>query len=257
MNGVSRWVLGFLVLLAVSSGAMAQSARPELLIYCGITMVKPMTEIAQRFETRENAKVTISQGGSESLYQSLKKSRLGDLYLPGEPSYREKYLSEGLLGDYKVVGHNRLAMVVPKGNPRKVKADPRELLRKDLTIILGSKESGSVGLESKTMLDKLGIYPQAVARAALLLPDSRALSAAMRRGDAELTLNWRATGFVPENAAVLEVLDLDPRIAPPQALMLTELTFSRQQALARKFIDFASSDEGRNIFRKHGFVEDK
>lgn len=255
MSALSRLLV--LGLALCSTSLWAQGAKTELLIYCGITMVKPMTEIAQRFEQREPVKVVISQGGSENLYQSLKKSRLGDLYLPGEPSYRDKYLAEGLLGPYKVVGYNRLALMVAKGNPRRVKADPRELLRKDLTMVMGSKESGSVGLESKTLLDKLGIYPQAVAKAALLLPDSRALSAAMRRGDADVTLNWRATAFIPENAAQLEIVDLDAKLATPQALMLTELTFSPQPALTRRFVDFAAGEEGQAIFRKHGFLDEQ
>ncbi len=57
--------------LAPISHAHAQ-ARIELLLYCGITMVRPMTEIAKNFEQRENVKITIAQGGSEDLFQSAK-----------------------------------------------------------------------------------------------------------------------------------------------------------------------------------------
>ena len=42
----------------------------ELMIYCGITMVRPITELARQFEQTEKIKVTITQGGSEDLYQS-------------------------------------------------------------------------------------------------------------------------------------------------------------------------------------------
>ncbi|MCX8087161.1 MAG: substrate-binding domain-containing protein [Rhodocyclaceae bacterium] len=91
--------------------ALPAFAQPvaELLLYCGITMVKPMTEIARAFEKRENVKITISQGGSEDLYLSAKKSGIGDWYLPGEPSYRDKHLHEGLLGEYVTVGYNQMA----------------------------------------------------------------------------------------------------------------------------------------------------
>ena len=94
----------FAILLLALISPTSQASERELLIYCGITMVRPISEIAQNFEKAERVKVRISQGGSEDLYQSAKQSKQGDLYLPGEPSYRELYLAEGLLGDFVTVG---------------------------------------------------------------------------------------------------------------------------------------------------------
>ena len=233
-----------LLFLLLSGTALAQPVKPELLLYCGITMVRPMTEIAQNFEKREGVKITIAQGGSEDLYQSARRSGVGDLYLPGEPSYRTQHLAEGLLGDYVTVGYNQMALMVQKGNPRQVRADPKEMLRKDLVVIIGNAESGSVGKESKAILDRLGIYPKVVRQAAFLAPDSRSLVNAMKKKEADLTLNWRATAFFPDNAAALDVVDLDPRLAKPQALLLMELKSTKNRELTRRFMDFAAGETG-------------
>lgn len=250
-----KFLLSSLLLLLSCLPVKAQ--EQNLLIYCGITMVRPITELSRLFEQRENVRITISQGGSEDLYQSAKKSRQGDLYLPGEPSYRAKHLPEGLLGDYKIIGYNQMALFVQKGNPKRLKGDANELLRKDITIIIGNAESGSVGQETKTMLDNVGIYPKVVTKAASLMPDSRAINLAMKRGEADATLNWRATAFFPDNATHIEAINLDPKIAKPQALLLNQLSFSKYPVLAHKFIDFAASEEGQSIFRKHGFLDNK
>jgi molybdate transport system substrate-binding protein len=239
--------------LASATAALAQDAN--LLIYCGITMVRPITELARSFEQREKVTVQISQGGSEDLYQSARKSRVGDIYFPGEPSYRDKYLPEGLLGAARLVGYNQLALFVAKGNPKKVKPELSELMRKDLVLTLGNAQSGSVGQETKQTLDRYNLYPKAVAKAAFLMPDSRSLNLSMKRGDADITLNWRATAFFPDNAPFVELVDLDPKVAQPQGLLLNELTFSKQPALARKFIDYAASPEGQAVFRKWGFMD--
>jgi molybdate transport system substrate-binding protein len=241
----------------LSMSAFAQSAKTEMLLYCGITMVRPMTEIAQLFEKRENVKIAVAQGGSEDLYQSAKKSGVGDWYLPGEPSYRDKHLAEGLFGEQVNVGHNQMALMVLKGNPKKVKADPRELLRKDLVAIIGNAESGSVGLEAKHILDHLGIYPQAIRSSAFLAPDSRSLVNAMKKGEADVTMNWRATGFFPDNVSRLDVIDLDPKIAKPQALLLIQLKSTKHPELAKRFLTLAASEEGQAIFRRHGFLDSK
>lgn len=245
-----------LALGASSTGAMAQDA-PTMLIYCGITMVRPITELAKTFEQREKVKINIAQGGSEDLYQSARKSKTGDIYFPGEPSYRDKYLPEGLLGPVRLVGYNQLAIFVAKGNPKHIKPDLNELLRKDVVLMIGNQLSGSVGLETKQMLDRFNLYPKVVAKASFLMPDSRSISLSLKRGEADVTLSWRATAFFPDNAPHMDVIDLDPKVAQPQGLMLNLLTFSRQPALAQKFMDFAAGEEGQSVFRKWGFMDAK
>lgn len=251
-----RGALAFLTLLAAGV-VQAEQARNEMLLYCGITMIRPMTEIARAFEQREPVKITLAQGGSEDLYQSLKKSRQGDLYLPGEPTYRSKYLSEGLLGDVVTVGYNQLAIVVKKGNPKHVKGDPKELLRSDLTIIIGNAESGSVGKETKDVLESAGLYQKVLDAAIYLAPDSRVLNNAMKKGEADAILNWRATAFFPDNAALVDVVDLNPKLAKPQSLLLNLLTFSSHKEEAKRFMAFTAGEDGQAIFRKWGFLDNK
>ncbi|HQO29105.1 MAG TPA: substrate-binding domain-containing protein [Accumulibacter sp.] len=233
----------------------SQPATESLLIYCGITMVRPITEIARRFEQMHNVKITIAQGGSEDLFQSAKKSGIGDLYLPGKPDYRDRHLAEGLFDQQVLLGYNQMALVVARGNPRKVRADLSELLRKDLMVIIGSPENGSVGNETKLLLDKIGIYDQVVSRTVSMVPDSRALIQAMKRNEADVVVSWRATAFFPENSTALEAIDLDPKIATPHALLLIRLKLSKAPELARRFMDHAASPEGQAVFRKFGFLD--
>ena len=248
--------LSLLTACALSLLASATWAQETgMLVYCGITMVRPMTELARSFEQREKVSIKIAQGGSEDLYQSAKKAHQGDIYFPGEPSYLDKHKAEGLLGDYQLVGYNQLAIFVQKGNPKKVKPELNELLRKDLTLVVGNAESGSVGQETKQLLDKYKLYPSAVKKAAFMMPDSRSLALSLKRGDADVALSWRATAFFPDNAPFMDAIPLDPTMAEPQALLLIQLTFSKNPVLARKFIDYVASGEGQAVFRKFGFLD--
>lgn len=249
---VAFWALACLVPLALPLPSCATT--DNLLIYCGITMVRPLTDIARLFEKQEKISIAIAQGGSEDLYQSARKSRQGDLYLPGEPIFRTKHQSEGLLGEYRVLGFNQMALMVRKGNPKKVKPDLKELLRKDLAVVLGSSESGSVGVEARRILTAAGLYTKVIARVVQLLPDSRSLMLAMKRGEADATMSWRATGYFADNAQYVDMIDLPGDVAVPQELQLTVLTFSTHQTMARKFMDFAVGPQGQAIFRRYGFL---
>jgi molybdate transport system substrate-binding protein len=93
--------------------------------------------------------------------------------------------------------------------------------------------------------------------AAFLAPDSRSLMNAMKKSEADLTMSWRATGLFADNVTKLDVIDLDSKIAKPQALLLIGLKSSKHPALATSFMQLASSPEGQAIFRKHGFLDNK
>ena len=77
-NMVNRLVVIFLFFVTINLQLFAQQ-KPQLLIYCGITMVKPIKEIAKIIEEKYDCEIKISQGGSKDLYDSLKYSKLGDL----------------------------------------------------------------------------------------------------------------------------------------------------------------------------------
>jgi molybdate transport system substrate-binding protein len=254
-----RGIFGLLCLLAgmLSTPVHAEEKKQELLIYSGITMMPPMLEIARILEKTLDIRITISQGASEDLYQSLRKSGQGDLYLPGAPEYRTRHMAEGLLGDYVTVGYNQATMIVPKGNPMQVKANLRELLRDDLAVVIGAPDRGAIGLETRQILKQAGLYEQVVRKAAALASDSRSINRMLKQGDADLIVNFRATAFFPDNASHMEALDLDPRIARPQALLLNLTTVAKNPSAARRFMEYAAGPEGQAIFRKHGFLDNK
>jgi molybdate transport system substrate-binding protein len=114
---------------------------------------------------------------------------------------------------------------------------------------------GSIGSETKRILKQAGIYDRVVDNAAQVSPDSRTINAALKKGDADITLNWRATAFFPDNRPFIDIVDLPITIAEPQALLMNLITTSKQKELAQKFIDYAAGSVGQAIMRKHGFLD--
>lgn len=231
--------------------------KPELLFYVGITMVKPMSELAKRFEAKEGVSIKILQGGSEDLYQSAKASNAGDLYMPGSLSYRDKYLPEGILEqDAVFVGYNSASLMTKKGNPKGIKADLSVLLDPNYRSVLCNPESGSIGHETKIILEKANIYKEAMARTVYLTTDSRNLIKAIKDDDADVVLNWRATAF-GNNSDIVEVLDLPASVAKKDTLVLILLKSSKYPQKTRDFMAFARSLEGRAVFHEFGFLSDE
>ena len=58
-----------------------------------------------------------------------------------------------------------------------------------------------------------------------------------------------------ETALNMDGLLLDDRLAPPQRLVLSLLTFSPYLDIARHFMELASSKKGQEIFARYDFMK--
>lgn len=252
----SRLLLLPLLVLLVSGCQKPEQADPrrELLIYCGVTVSRPVQEIAEMIEREKNCTIKISKQGSGALLNSIKTNQVGDLYLPSGASYIQTCIAEGLIKETVSVGYDRLALIVWKGNPLQITPDVRNLTDKRYRVVLGSPESGSVGKETELILSRLGIYQQALDNALYLTPDASGMVKALVDKNADLVLNWYATSLWEENRPFMEGLLLDEHVAPPHKLVLGMLTFSAYPDIARRFMELAASPQGQEIFARYGFL---
>lgn len=231
------------------------SEHKQLIFYCGITMVKPMTEIAKIIEKKHDVKISISQGGSQDLFDALAYAKKGDLYLPGSESYLKKNEKTGFFEKRALIGQNKAAIFVQKGNPKNIQTI-EDLINPKTKTILCDANAGSIGRESKNILVNYkneDYYFDVFDKAVMLGTDSRNLNKAIKDKTVDATINWKSTAFFPENIDFIDVIDIDPKFAKPKNLVITQLSFSQNKEIASDLIDFAASAEGQAIMRKHGF----
>lgn len=248
-------ILATALLFLLTTTHLFAQQKDELLFYVGITMVKPLNVLAQEFEKKHNCKIKILQGGSQDLYESIKMSQQGDLYLPGSNSYRVKNLPDGILLEGTFVGYNKMALVVQKGNPKNIKSDLNVLTNPNYRVVLGHSTSGSAGKNTKKILKKFGNYQEAMLNTIYLAPDSRYMTNQLRIDAADIVMNWYATTFWEENKDVVEAIIIDEKYAEKSKLVLNLLKTSKNKELTKKFMQYASSKEGQAVFQKYGFLD--
>ncbi|WP_320169435.1 substrate-binding domain-containing protein [Maridesulfovibrio sp.] len=246
-----------LLTVLVSCAGNEPAHKRELLIYCGITMIKPMTEIAKIIEEEYNCKIHITKGGSGNLLKSLKANQLGDLYLPGSDSYIKTCIQEGLVTEAVHVGFNKAAMMTREGNPKNIPAALESLADPRYYVVIGDPDSGSIGRETKKILVKRGLFEQVVGNAKQLTTDSKDLIRVLKDKEADLVINWYATSTWPENRDSVSVLPIDDRYAQKKKLMLGLLRFSKHPDIAKAFMKYATLEKGREIFNKYGLYDVK
>lgn len=226
--------------------------KKELLVFCGITMIQPMSEIAAVIESQENVKISLIKGGSGNLLNSIKFNKAGDLYLPGSESYIKQAKAEGLITESVHVGFNKAAMMVQKGNPLAIKNDLKELKNKNYTVVIGNPDSGSIGKETKKILDSAGIYDDVLKNINEMTTDSKRLIEVLKNKEADLVINWYATSLWDQNSEYIDTLSIDDKFSQKKRLVLGLLNTSRYPEITRKFMAYAASQEGQRIFDKYG-----
>ena len=120
----------------------------ELIFYCGITMAKDMREIADKFEKKEKVKIEIIPGASKELLLTIKKSKSGDLYLPGAAKYILK--NKSLFIYYKPIGYNQLTLVEYKNKNFIL----RDMLNIKTPFVLCNYKTSSCGRATKKFITK-------------------------------------------------------------------------------------------------------
>jgi len=225
----------------------------ELLIYCGITMEKPIAEIAQIIEKQEDCKIFIIIGGSENLYKSFLINEVGDMYISGSESYIEKGIAYNYIVDTVFVGINKAAMMVKEGNPKNINNCLESLTNKDYKVVIGNPKSGSIGKETKKILDKKNIFNEVNENTVYYTTDSKDLILALKNNEADLIINWYASSTWDDNKSYVDVLNIDKEFAAEKKLFLGLLKYSKYPNISKSFITYASSPKGRAIFKKYGF----
>ncbi len=252
---VKKLILFLLIFFFLNQTLFAKE-KPTLIFYCGITMVKPIKEMVKIIEEKYNCEIRISQGGSKDLYDSLKFSQKGDLYLPGSDSYRLNNLKDGYLLDGVYIGYNQAAIFVQKNNPKNIK-NLDDFLNAQNSSVLCDPNSGSIGRMTKKIFLKYkdeDFLNKAYDNAVEIGTDSRNLNKALIDKRADISINWRATGFWPENNQSISIIEIDEKYAPKKKLVLNLLSFSQNKEIAKAFMDFAKSEKGKEIMKKYGFL---
>lgn len=245
------------LLISIFNFTAFAKSKPTLIFYCGITMVKPIKEMAKIIEDKYNCKIKISQGGSKDLYEALKYSKKGDLYLPGSDSYRKKNLKDGYLLDAVYIGYNQAAIFVEKTNPLKIE-NLEAFTNPNYASVLCDPKSGSIGrMTRKIFLRYKGeqFYNTAYDNTVEIGTDSRNLNRSIIDKRANISINWKATAFWPENSKHIDIVNIDEKYAPKKRLLINLLSFSENKKIAKAFMQFAKSKEGKKIMKKYGFLD--
>lgn len=225
-------------------------AEREIFLHCGNSMRPAAEVLAAEFQERYGIGVRLNFGGSSELLSSIELGETGDLYLPHDP-YAEILEEKGLLDHYEVVGYLEPVIIVPEGNPDGIKT-MRELATRDLRISLPDRRYATAGQLVNKAFEEMGLTEEMEKNLTMEGRSHGDVAQALIWGHVDAAMVWNFIGYFYDDK-----LDM---IYPPDTdfsevrVTLCLLSNAQDREAANKFMELATSDFGRSVFKRYGYI---
>jgi len=226
------------------------TAPTELTVSAAASLTESFEALAERFEAdHPGTDVVLTFDSSTALADQILEGAPVDVFASADTANPTRLAEAGLTdGEAVAIARNRLAMVVPAGNPAGVD-DLADLATLEGTVALCAEEV-PCGKLAATVLDAAGVTVAAdrVTRG----QNARATLAAVADGDAVAGLV-----YVTDAAVADDLLDVVPIESVPDAtteLQVVALRDAPAGALAAELVELIVGPVGQAELRRAGFL---
>jgi len=228
-----------------------EESNKMLMVYSGAGMRKPMDEIGTLFEQKYGVSVNYNYGGSNTLLSQIELTQQGDVYMPGATMYIERARDKGFVDYEQLVAYHIPVIVVPEGNPANITC-LKDLTKPGVRVVLGDAKAAACGKIANKILEKNGILDAIDANVIARTGTVNELVADICMGTADASIVWKASLAGTENKT--DIIEIPKEQNIIKVIPIGTLTFSENKDMAKKFVDFVTSDEGKAVFEKYGFT---
>jgi molybdate transport system substrate-binding protein len=230
----------------------------ELTVFAAAGTKPAIDKAAELFQQKYGTKVTVNYGGGGEVLSSMIIAKQGDVYIAPEQRFMARAKEQGAIGADVVpttVAYMIPVIGVPKGNPQNIRS-LADLARPGIKVVMGNPETTALGLLVPEMLKKAGLYTEVQPNIVTNVPQVTAMVTMLKMGQVDAGVIWHYFG-------VTSASDVDIIWIPPECMTgIGEIqaavsTYSQEAVTAQKFLDMLVAPEGKEIFRKYGYIVDR
>lgn len=241
-------------LLALLAGPVVGAGEPPRLLVLAGSASKPVLEEAGPAMAKAlGIRLAFDFGGSGVMLSRLELTGRGDIYLPASHDYLERAIASKLVDPATRVDMAYLmpALLVRKGNPRHIHGF-EDLARPDIKAAIGEPRTVCIGLYAQELLAEAGLEKKLLPRLGRARSGA-ALANLLALDSADAIIGWRVfAAWFPERVEALPLpRGLTPRLATFPGAVTTRSSYPDQ---ARRVLDWLHGEEGRRIWRRHGYI---
>ncbi|HEC03504.1 MAG TPA: hypothetical protein ENI81_08205 [Phycisphaerales bacterium] len=232
----------------------SESDSKELLLYCGAGIRPPAAQMAEAFEREHGVRVVVDYAGTEVLMSKIKLTRKGDLYMPGDKHYVDQAAQEGMILSQQSVCYFVPTILTQKGNPKNIRG-LQDLVEAGLKLGLGDGKACAIGRKTKQIFAKNDIAWEDVEKNLVFQSLTvNELGMQIQAGSLDAVIVWDAIAKYYRDDGTEVPIPVENNVI--STVDIGVLSFTENRSLAEKFLQFAASLRGRDIFVEHNYTVD-
>ena len=248
----SPWRLGLAVVLVVALGTACgdgdgDGGATNLTVLAAASLTESFTELGKSFEAEHPAaRITFNFDSSSALATQANNDVPADLFASADQSNMKKVTDAGAATDPRVIAHNKLAIIVAKGNPKKITA-LTDLAKPSVSFVLCAPEvpCGKYGNEA---LSKAGVKSKPKS----LETNVKGVVTKIASGEADAGIGYVTDAKAASATAEgIEIADAHNVVAEYPMAVLEQ---SANSNLAYAWLDFILGAEAQAVLAKYGFA---
>jgi molybdate transport system substrate-binding protein len=187
-----------------------------------------------------------SFAASATLATQIREGASADVFVSADAGLARELQGEGLLEAPRPLATNTLAILVPKGNPKRIRT-LADLRRPSIRFVMADR-GVPLGDYARRLLAALG-QSDLVGRAASYENDAAATAAKVALGEADAAIGYTTDARAAGVDAIALPADAQPRIL----YTISVVSGSDHAGEAEEFVKKALGSDGRTLLRAGGF----
>jgi molybdate transport system substrate-binding protein len=243
--------------LTVGDRALLSAASAEELAVAAASALNfAMKEVTAKFEAASGAKVNLSFGSSGNLYSQIRNDAPFDLYFSSDMGYPKKLEEAGLTAPGTLYRYavGRLVLWVPKTSPIHVEKGADVLRNSGIgKVSIANPKHAPFGRLAVSAMHHFQIYE--VVKDKLVMAEN-VLQAAkfVESGAADVGIIALSLALAPTMKTEGRYWEVPSEAHPVLEQGAVILKQSKNQDLAKQFLEFLKGPEGLEIMRRYGFT---
>ena len=269
MKKLLALVMALAMALALCAcGGDSAAEDVELTVFAAASMEETLTEIGDmymaenegvtvvfNFDSSGTLKTQIQEGAVCDVFISARQTQMDQLDITADASVNTEGLDFVLEGSRFDLLENKVALVVPEGNPAGIESfeDMRDGLESGTIMLAMGNSDVPVGQYTQKIFDYYGLDEAALAESGCITYGTNVKEVATQVAEATVDCGViYATDAFSENLTVVDTAtaEMCGQVIYPAAV----LNISEHQEQAQDFLDFVVSDAGREVLESVGFT---
>ena len=217
--------------------------------------VAPEVTVVATYDSSGTLKTQIQEGADCDVFISAGQTQMDQLDITADASVNTEGLDFVLEGSRFDLLENKVALVVPEGNPAGIESfeDMRDGLESGTIMLAMGNSDVPVGQYTQKIFDYYGLDEAALAESGCITYGTNVKEVATQVAEATVDCGViYATDAFSENLTVVDTAtaEMCGQVIYPAAV----LNISEHQEQAQDFLDFVVSDAGREVLESVGFT---